>query len=36
MAKLRREGALLYSRYSREELGGMFLNRMAYLDSKGY
>ena len=27
-------GALLYSRFSREELGGRFLDLMAYLDRK--
>jgi hypothetical protein len=28
-------GALLYPRFSREELGGRFLGLMAYLDPKG-
>ena len=27
-------GALLYPRFSREELGGRFLGRMAYLDAE--
>ena len=28
-------GALLYSRFSREEFGGIFLGLMAYLEPKG-
>ena len=34
MVNLRREAPCLYSRWSREELGGAFLDLMAYLDQK--
>jgi hypothetical protein len=34
MVKLRREAPCCMSRFSREELGGRFLDLMAYLDRK--